>query len=291
MAYPCGDRSVHEMCVLLHCPQTHASYSLSPLCCDCRVGGTWLLYDVSWYGVGLFGGAILNSLAHTSQDLDVTSHYQVFTTSWKQLVALGLGLPAAAHTICLLSHHSLKSVQKYGFVFIALLFAAMSVADHSIPHQGSIQLILYSILLYALNFGPAVTTYCLPSSAFPPHIRSTMGGLSAALGKIGAILGAYLFGALAESTSYSTVMIVSVGVALLGAWVTHVFVADGEVKDTPLSWDSTGSHSPSGGDSAPQGIVQRGDDVELVEVESALRTQVLVTRQDTSPAVAEGGSY
>ena len=40
---------------------------------------------------------------------------------------------------------------------------------------------------------PDITTYVMPAQTFPTEIRSTMNGISAASGKLGAILGSSLF--------------------------------------------------------------------------------------------------
>ena len=41
--------------------------------------------------------------------------------------------------------------------------------------------------------GVNVSTYVLPTEAYPVEVRSTFFGLSAAMGKVGALLGTYAF--------------------------------------------------------------------------------------------------
>jgi PHS family inorganic phosphate transporter-like MFS transporter len=45
-------------------------------------------------------------------------------------------------------------------------------------------------LMFALNWGCNVATFVLPAVAFPPGVRATFHGLSAASGKLGAVVGA-----------------------------------------------------------------------------------------------------
>jgi len=52
--------------------------------------------------------------------------------------------------------------------------------------------VFYCLLLFSLNAGPAMTTYVLPAQTFPIEIRSTYNGISAACGKVGAAVGAYM---------------------------------------------------------------------------------------------------
>ncbi len=44
------------------------------------------------------------------------------------------------------------------------------------------------------------------------------------MGKLGAVTGAYLFGALAASLSYITVMFICAGIAVLGAVISYVCI-------------------------------------------------------------------
>ena len=46
----------------------------------------------------------------------------------------------------------------------------------------------YCLLLFFLTFGPNVTTYVLSAEVYPKEIRSTFNGISAAMGKLGAIV-------------------------------------------------------------------------------------------------------
>lgn len=47
-----------------------------------------------------------------------------------------------------------------------------------------LMLILYGLTFFFSNFGPNSTTFILPAETFPPHIRTTMNGFSAAMGKV-----------------------------------------------------------------------------------------------------------
>lgn len=46
------------------------------------------------------------------------------------------------------------------------------------------------------NFGPNATTFIIPAEVFATKFRSTLHGVSAATGKLGAVVGAFGFGAL-----------------------------------------------------------------------------------------------
>lgn len=52
--------------------------------------------------------------------------------------------------------------------------------------------ILFGLTLFFANFGPNSTTFIVPAELFPARLRSTCHGISAAAGKSGAIIGAFV---------------------------------------------------------------------------------------------------
>lgn len=63
---------------------------------------------------------------------------------------------------------------------------------------------------------------------FHKSVRSTMTGFSAASGKLGAVAGAYIFGAVASATSFPAVMILCAVLAVVGMFVTHYCIDEPE---------------------------------------------------------------
>ncbi|CAB5391071.1 unnamed protein product [Rhizophagus irregularis] len=56
--------------------------------------------------------------------------------------------------------------------------------EHSIPAF----IVLFTLLQFFQNFGPNTTTFIVPGEVFPTRYRSTGHGISAASGKLGAIV-------------------------------------------------------------------------------------------------------
>ena len=52
---------------------------------------------------------------------------------------------------------------------------------------------LYCLANFFANFGPNVTTFVIPGEIFPTRYRSTAHGISAACGKLGAIVSQIIF--------------------------------------------------------------------------------------------------
>lgn len=155
-------------------------------------GGTWFIYDVAYYGVALFGGDIINSMKSEDDD-NVSTDASLRYAYGKEMIALAVGIPASIMTVLLITKYGLKRVQVYGFLFQALMFFLMAATFYPLKNQyPNLLFAIYCMLLFSLNAGPSMTTYCLPSKTFPYEIRSTFNGISAACGKLGAAVGAFM---------------------------------------------------------------------------------------------------
>src|SRR6185436_13460599 len=62
--------------------------------------------------------------------------------------------------------------------------------------SGGALLGLYTLAQFFFNFGPNSTTFVIPAECFPTKYRSTSHGISAASGKVGAIIAQLVFGPL-----------------------------------------------------------------------------------------------
>jgi PHS family inorganic phosphate transporter-like MFS transporter len=69
-----------------------------------------------------------------------------------------------------------------------------------------------------------VTTFTLPQETFPTEIRSTFNGFSAALAKVGAVIGIIVYGPIKDEFGLPATLIVCAVVSLAGAIVTQFFV-------------------------------------------------------------------
>lgn len=83
---------------------------------------------------------------------------------------------------------------------------------------------VYCVLQFALNYGPNLTTFVLPSEVFPPEVRSTFNGVSAAMGKVGALLGSAIFKPINNACGIVTVLVICAAISIIAAWVTHVTI-------------------------------------------------------------------
>jgi MFS transporter, PHS family, inorganic phosphate transporter len=79
-----------------------------------------------------------------------------------------------------------KPLQIGGFALLTILFCILGFMLHRLNQTAL--LALYVVGQFLFNFGPNTTTFIVPGECFPTRYRSTGHGISAAMGKIGAIL-------------------------------------------------------------------------------------------------------
>ena len=76
------------------------------------------------------------------------------------------------------------------------------------------------------GFGPNTTTYLIPSEVFASPVRGTLHGISAASGKMGAVVGVFVVAWLEESFGSSLVLVLLGSIAFAGAVVTRLCIPD-----------------------------------------------------------------
>ena len=185
-------------------------------------GGTWFIYDIAYYGIGIFTPNILNSIFGKGETL--------IALCWQSLAVSAVGIPGAVTAIMLLERLGAKAENVYGFLLIALCFAAMAIT-YTVDDQAHWMLFfLFCCLTFALNFGPNVATFVLPATAFPVHVRASFHGLSAGSGKVGAVIGTFMYEPLNDAYGAATVMWVQCVLCIIGSLIAYYCIADNAEK-------------------------------------------------------------
>ena len=89
-----------------------------------------------------------------------------------------------------------KRLQIAGFTILTLLFSVIGFGFYSLSPRALFALFCFCNLFS--NWGPNTTTFIVPGETFPTRFRSTAYGISAAAGKLGAIISQVLFGPLKD---------------------------------------------------------------------------------------------
>uniref|UniRef100_A0A6U5XVS8 Major facilitator superfamily (MFS) profile domain-containing protein n=1 Tax=Guillardia theta TaxID=55529 RepID=A0A6U5XVS8_GUITH len=188
--------------------------------------GGWMCFDICFFGVAIF-------LPHIIHDLiDKEDHGEGFLLLNSAVSALinCIAIPAVLLSMRLVSDDGLgrKNLQIVSFFLIMVSYALLMFFFSSLRSiQATTSVVfMFLILFFCLNFGAGMTTYILPQESFPPEVRSSLNGMAAAAGKIGAIVGTSTFAPSARMLGLGTTFGWCSLCALIGMIVTLVYVDD-----------------------------------------------------------------
>lgn len=190
--------------------------------------GTWFLFDVLFYGNTLFQPIVIAAAFGAREASDPLHLLQ--RTAVDSLVLTSIALPGYAVAGLVMGKKTCgvaqtpRFVMMQGFAAMAVLYFIIGVYWKSLRHFPLLLLFLYGLTFFFANYGPNTSTFTLPSIVYSPECRSTLNGLSAAAGKLGALVGATLFAPAADSFGDATVMLICSGIAIAAFVMTKLFV-------------------------------------------------------------------
>ena len=175
--------------------------------------GSWFMLDIAYYGTTVSAPQVLKLLnAHASLTTNMLYTLLIF------VVAALPGYILAALTV---DHLGRKKLQLLGFsmmtVAYGLLFIFPALTTITVPF-----LLAYGLGYFFTEFGPNVTTFAYPAEIFPVAIRATAHGISAAVGKIGAFIGAFVFPLLLSNIYLPGAMGFAAAVSILGFLLSFI---------------------------------------------------------------------
>ncbi len=199
--------------------------------------GAWFLMDVAFYGNGVSSSLILKALRPGAPLLDT-----VATTGVIFLVAALPGYFVAAAQMDRLGR---RYIQILGFLVMAAAYGSIALVP-AIPKTPLLFLVIYGVSYFFIEFGPNTTTFVYPAEIFPVDVRATANGISAAAGKVGAFLGAFLFPLILARLHLPGLMGILAIAAVLGALLTIVVLPEPKGLSLEESGGDLDLHSGSG---------------------------------------------
>ncbi|KAF5741898.1 inorganic phosphate transporter 1-4 [Tripterygium wilfordii] len=163
---------------------------------------TWFLLDIAFYSQNLFQKDIFSAIGWIPPAKTMNAIQEVFKIARAQtLIALCSTVPGYWFTVAFIDIMGRFAIQLMGFFFMTVFMFGLAIPydhwTHKDNHIGFV--VMYSLTFFFANFGPNATTFVVPAEIFPARFRSTCHGISAASGKLGAIVGAFGFLYLAQS--------------------------------------------------------------------------------------------
>merc|ERR1719284_594608 len=199
----------------------------------------WLLFDIVEYGLKQNDAAIF------SADQSGPYRNSVLTVLFTRLLVI----PSLAIAPLLLKLTKSKWVQAGGFCGCILTNLILAIFYTQLHKEDAAHIISFDSLYIAqlsLQSLPGVTTMAIPAEIFPSIVRGTGAGISAASGKIGAVLGSYFFTKMSHNGQISEIFwvvtctsTVALGLTLLltplynGETIdrAEALAADGQMKE------------------------------------------------------------
>lgn len=199
---------------------------------------TWFLLDVAFYSLQLTQKDVYPATGLVPKAARMNAIEEVFKLSKAMfLVALFATVPGYWFTVFLIDRIGRFIIQLGGFLLMSIFMAIVGFKygafrgepckDDSKKEycdgKPTLFAVFYGLTLFFANFGPNSTTFIVPAELFPARFRSTCHGISAASGKAGAILGAFVVQNYTQKTESIKNAIIALSVVnLLGFFFTFL---------------------------------------------------------------------
>ncbi|KAL1411287.1 hypothetical protein Q8F55_002238 [Vanrija albida] len=154
---------------------------------------TWFALDIAFYGLGLNSPIVLGAIGFGGATTGTAGYKQyksLYNTAVGNLIlAVGGLIPGYYFTFAFIDHWGRRPIQIMGFGVLTCIFVCMGFAYNKMMESDAGKKAL--VFLYCMgeySGGPNTTTFVIPGETFPTRYRSTAHGISAASGKLGAIV-------------------------------------------------------------------------------------------------------
>lgn len=192
--------------------------------------GSWACYDFVAFSSSAFSSTIIATILNKPTLLK-TGEYQ--------LLLGAIALPGAflgALTIQRLGAKYQMMIGFIGYIVIGLIVGCLWYHLIKIP---ALFVVLYGLLASIGNFGPGSVLGLASSESYPTALRGSAYGLSAAIGKVGAVVGTEVFKPVQNSIGTRYVFIISAGIGLIGVTLTYFLIPDTtefDLENEDKSW-------------------------------------------------------
>jgi PHS family inorganic phosphate transporter-like MFS transporter len=184
---------------------------------------TWMLFDALFYGNTLFTPTLLDAMGMAD---GATARDRLQNLAELSLIISAIALPGYVVAVLLIDRIGRRFMQLQGFLMMALLYAIISTFYDDISDITALFLILYGATYFFASFGPKMTTFVIPSEVYPTEVRAFCHGISAAAGKLGAIIGTYAFKYILSASGVAVVLNICGMIAVVGLFVTCLFTPE-----------------------------------------------------------------
>jgi PHS family inorganic phosphate transporter-like MFS transporter len=193
--------------------------------------GTWLFYDIAYYGTIIFAPVIMSDVFPQGASLSEITVRASILPLW--------GILGILVGISLLQHVGPKILNAGGLIISSVLYIGLAIVKRFAPGYTNTLSACLCAIFFFLTGGPGIATYVLPVMAFPQSIRATYHGRSGSAGKVGAMVGTFIFPLVRSQTGLHGVFIMQAIACTISAIFSIVLIK-------PFAEDAelVGAHSP-----------------------------------------------
>lgn len=187
--------------------------------------GAWFLYDFVTFPNGVFSATIIN-LRLPAEKRDLQS-----TAEWTLLLGI-IAIPGVFVGAYLCDRIGRRNTLIFGFCGYIVFGLIIGCAYDKLTNIFPLFVVFYGLMMSFGNAGPGDMMGLVSSESFATPIRGTFYGLSAAIGKVGAVVGTETFTPIQKHKGNNWTFIVAAICGLSGVLVTYFFVP--QLKDEDL---------------------------------------------------------
>lgn len=177
-------------------------------------GGSWFLLDVCFYAVGSYKARVSKILFEWEAD---TLHEEIVSAAAFATAVAIVAMPGYLMSVAFIARIGWARLQSTGFGVLTLLFLLFGSLTNKFALAAT-----FCALFFFINFGPNTTTFVAPIDVYPTEVRATCHGISAALGKAGAVVGTSLFAPVEKAYGLRFVAFASAVICALGIATTYL---------------------------------------------------------------------
>jgi MFS family permease len=178
---------------------------------------SWCALDFAYYGNTIASPEIIKLLSpHASL---------IHSTLITLLIFVLAAVPGYFVAIATIERLGRRGIQGLGFVLMAAMYGLIGAVP-GVTTTASVFVVLFGISYFFTEFGPNTTTFIYPAEIFPTDVRTSGHGIAAALGKMGAFAGTYLFPQMLSSWGIRGAEGVAAGVAVVGLAATVLLLPE-----------------------------------------------------------------
>ncbi|KAG7445067.1 MFS Git1p-like glycerophosphoinositol permease [Guyanagaster necrorhizus] len=190
--------------------------------------GAWFLYDFITFPNGVFSGQIISSV------VSVKGKALVRKTAEYQLLLGAIALPGCVVGALLVNRLGRRNTMILGFSGYLIFGLAVGCAYDRVIKNVPGFIVLYGLMNSFANAGPGDMLGLTSSESYATAVRGTCYGFSAAIGKVGAVVGTQAFTPIQHNLGKRWTFIIAAICGLAGMTVTWFFIRNDLDRDLAM---------------------------------------------------------